>query len=179
MLARGILGSGRTGGVSFWPFLNSFGWWWLISSIFLTRISCHETTHANGYWRAWPGWAASVSGLPLTEPAFRDAQEHGCAGVRLNAVGKHWSHSLGAPCPLRIWMACVCLEESGFLIPTLWGMVFTDEARKFRSIYVPNFSKDYYFGETQKHVSGLFIYFFFLRQRNWIWNGQWISQGLE
>ena len=54
----------------------------------------------------------------------------------------------------------MCLEESGFLIPTLWGMVFTDEARRFRSIYVPKFSKDYYSGETQKHVSGLFIYLF-------------------
>ena len=39
-------------------------------------------------------------------------------------------------------------------------MVFTDEARRFRSIYVPKFSKDYYSGETQKHVSGLFIYLF-------------------
>ena len=49
MLARGILGSGQTRGVSFWPFPNSSGWWWLISSIFLTRISCHKTTHVNGY----------------------------------------------------------------------------------------------------------------------------------
>ena len=49
MLARGILGSGRTRGVSFWPFPNSSSWWWLISSIFLTRISCHKTTHANGH----------------------------------------------------------------------------------------------------------------------------------
>ena len=57
MLARGILGSGRTRCVSFRPFLNSSGWWWLISSIFLIRISCHKTTHANGYYGAWPGWA--------------------------------------------------------------------------------------------------------------------------
>ena len=55
MLVRGILGSGRTTGVSFRPFLNSSGWWWLISSIFLIRISCHKTTHANGYYGAWPG----------------------------------------------------------------------------------------------------------------------------
>ena len=66
MLARGILGSGRTRSVSFWPFLNSSGWWWLISSIFLIRISCHKTTHANSYYGAWPGWAVSVSMLPLT-----------------------------------------------------------------------------------------------------------------
>ena len=42
MLARGILGSGRTCSVSFRPFPNSSSWWWLISSIFLTRISCHK-----------------------------------------------------------------------------------------------------------------------------------------
>ena len=66
MLARGILGSGRTRGVSFRPFPNSFSWWWLISSVFLIRISCHKTTHANGYYGAWPGWAFSISVLPLT-----------------------------------------------------------------------------------------------------------------
>ena len=49
MLARGILGSGRTRGVSFRPFRNSSSWWWLISSIFLIRISCHKITPANGY----------------------------------------------------------------------------------------------------------------------------------
>ena len=32
------------------------GWW----------ISCHKTTHVNGYYGAWPGWAVSVSVLPLT-----------------------------------------------------------------------------------------------------------------
>ena len=71
MLARRILGSGRTGGVSSRPFLNSSGWWWLISSIFLIRISCHKTTHVNGYDGAWPGWAVSVSVLPLTAPPER------------------------------------------------------------------------------------------------------------
>ena len=67
MLARGILGSGRTRSVSFRSFPNSSGWWWLISSIFLIRISCHKTTHANGYYGAWPGWAVSISVLPLTQ----------------------------------------------------------------------------------------------------------------
>ena len=67
MLSRGILGSGQTRGVSLWPFQNSSGWWWLISSIFLIRISCHKTTHANGYYGAWPGWAVSISVLPLTQ----------------------------------------------------------------------------------------------------------------
>ena len=67
MLERGILGSGRTHCVSFQPFPNSSSWWWLISSVFLIRISCHKTTHGNGYYGAWPGWAVSISVLPLTE----------------------------------------------------------------------------------------------------------------
>ena len=67
-LARGILGSGQTGSVSSRPFPNSSGWWWLISSVFFIRISCHKTTHADGYYGAWPGWAVSISVLPLTNP---------------------------------------------------------------------------------------------------------------
>ena len=55
--------------VSFPPFLNSSCWWWLISSVFLIRISCHKTAHANGYYGAWPGWAVSVTVLPLTQPS--------------------------------------------------------------------------------------------------------------
>ena len=70
MLARGILGSGRTRDVSFRPFPNSSCWWWLIGSVFLIRISCHKTTHANGYYGAWPGWAVSICVLPLTVVEF-------------------------------------------------------------------------------------------------------------
>ena len=66
MPANRILGSGKTHGVSFWPLLNSPCWWWLLSSLFLTRTSCHKITHKNGYHRAWPGWAVPVSVLPLT-----------------------------------------------------------------------------------------------------------------
>ena len=66
MPERRILGGGQTGNVSFWPFPNSSGWWRLISSLFLTRTSCCKTTHANGYYGAWPGWVVSVSVLPLT-----------------------------------------------------------------------------------------------------------------
>ena len=65
MPARRILGGGRTCGVSFWPFLNFSSWWWLISSLFLTRISSPRITHASGYYGAWTGWAVSVSMLPL------------------------------------------------------------------------------------------------------------------
>ena len=66
MPKRRILGGGRTCGISFWPFLNSSSRWWLISSVFLTRTSCRKTTHANGYYGAWPGWVVSVHVLPLT-----------------------------------------------------------------------------------------------------------------
>jgi len=69
MPERRILGGGQTGGVSFWPFSNSSGWWRLISSLFLTRTSCPKTTHANGYYGAWPGWAVSISVLPLIQPS--------------------------------------------------------------------------------------------------------------
>ena len=74
MLARGILESGWIlESVSFRPFPDSSGWWWLISSVFLIRISCYKTTHANGYYGAWPGWAVSISVLPLTTPPLRDS----------------------------------------------------------------------------------------------------------
>ena len=39
-------------------------------SVFLIRISCHKTTHANGYYGAWPGWAVSISVLPLTKLVY-------------------------------------------------------------------------------------------------------------
>ena len=71
MPERRILGGGRTGGVSLWPFSNSSGWWRLISSLFFTRTSCHKTTHANSYYGAWPGWAVSISVLPLTIPFLK------------------------------------------------------------------------------------------------------------
>ena len=34
--------------------------------MFLTRTSFRKTTHANGYYGAWPRWAVSVRVLPLT-----------------------------------------------------------------------------------------------------------------
>ena len=63
-LRWGFCEIGRTSGVSFWPFPNSSGWWWLVSFIFFTRTTCHKTTHANGCYGAWPGWAVSLSVSP-------------------------------------------------------------------------------------------------------------------
>ena len=63
---RRILGGGRTRGVSIWPFPNPLGWWWLISSVFLTRTSCRKTTHADGYYGAWPERVVSARVLLLT-----------------------------------------------------------------------------------------------------------------
>ena len=38
--------------------------------VFLTRISCHKTTHANGYYGAWPGWAVLISVSPNSMTIF-------------------------------------------------------------------------------------------------------------
>ena len=46
--------------------------------MFLSRISYHKTTHADGYYGVRPEWAVSVSVLPLTvgSPCSpRDSQE--------------------------------------------------------------------------------------------------------
>ena len=37
-----ILEHGKTHDLSFWHFLDSFGWWWLDSSMFLTKTSRHK-----------------------------------------------------------------------------------------------------------------------------------------
>jgi len=68
MPVRKILGRSKICGVSFWPFLYSSGWWWLVCSTFLTRPSCRQITHANinSYYGPWTGWAVSVSVFPLT-----------------------------------------------------------------------------------------------------------------
>ena len=71
-------GSQCTGGVSFKPFPNSSGWWRLISSVFFIRICCHKTTHADGYYGAWPGWGsfnqcASPNNNPLQDGVYSGA----------------------------------------------------------------------------------------------------------
>ena len=88
MPERRILGGGRTCCVSFSPFLNM--WWWLISSVFLTKTSCHNRTHANSYYGAWPGWAVSISVLPLTIPGlyFTFTRETKSTLIQRNEVNK-------------------------------------------------------------------------------------------
>ena len=81
MPVRRILGGGWTCGVSFWPFLNSSGWCWLISSVFLTRISCHKTSHVSCYCGAWPGWVVSVSVLPLTTTPWETSYSRYFLGI--------------------------------------------------------------------------------------------------
>ena len=103
MLARGILGSGRTRSVSFRPFPNSSGWWWLISSIFLIRISCHKTTHANSYYGTWPGWAVSISVLPLMKRYTETIKKKKLPGFPGGSDGK----------------ASACNMEDPFWIPGL------------------------------------------------------------
>ena len=111
MLARGILGNGRTCGVSFRPFPNSSSWWWVISSVFLSKISSHKTTHANGYYGAWPGWAVSISVLPLTLLAVRQTRTwdplqrccHACIWTSLSLSNKVQRNYMG----LKI-TACIC-----------------------------------------------------------------------
>ena len=66
MLARGILGSGWTHAVSAFDLSRTFPGGGGLLVPFLTRTSCHKTTHANGYYGAWPGRAVSISVLPLT-----------------------------------------------------------------------------------------------------------------
>ena len=65
MPVRRILGGGQTQGVSFQPFPDSSGWWWLVSSVFLTRTSCHKILQmVTG---AWPEWVVLVSVFHLTK----------------------------------------------------------------------------------------------------------------
>ena len=59
---------GRTYGLasplSFWPFLNSYIWWYLVSTMFLTKTSWCKLTHVSGFHGAWPGQVVSVTGSP-------------------------------------------------------------------------------------------------------------------
>ena len=45
-------------------FLNSSGWWSLMSSEFLLRTSCCKITHVSGYYLAWTGQEVLVTVSP-------------------------------------------------------------------------------------------------------------------
>ena len=66
-------------GVSFWPFANSSGGCWLVSSMFLTRTACLKITPANGCYGPWPGWAVSV--FPLTKQLALPSHQGGLPSV--------------------------------------------------------------------------------------------------
>ena len=62
----------------FLTFLELYGWWWLISSMFLTRTSCHKTTHemvsmmpcqVGGFSQS-----ASPNGMDLNSVQFSSVQ---------------------------------------------------------------------------------------------------------
>lgn len=56
-----ILEHGKTHDLSFWHFLDSFGWWWLDSFMFLTKTSRHKITHTNVCYNACrAGWFLSL-----------------------------------------------------------------------------------------------------------------------
>ena len=80
---------------------HSSHWWWLISSVFLARTSCHKIPHANGCCGAWPGWAVSASVLLLTrlriEPVSPALQ-----GVFFTTGPP------GKPCAIMFKPLCVC-----------------------------------------------------------------------
>ena len=61
-----ILVGGQIYGISFWLCLNSSDWWWLVSSVFLTRTSSHKISQADGYCGTWSRGMVLVSVFLLT-----------------------------------------------------------------------------------------------------------------
>ena len=125
--AKRILGGGRTCGVSFWLFLHSSGCGWLISSVFLTRTSCHKIAHANGYHGAWPGWAVSVHVLPLTAWRFVSTWIGSEAWLILCQFTQSWSGGILIKMPLKLgWYAffdlssIICEISENVLMTAAW-----------------------------------------------------------
>ena len=107
MPARRILGGGQTCGVSFWPCLNSSDWWWLISSVFLTRTSCDKISQADGYCGIWPRWAVSVSASPNIWTCVKEFCDHAVSVCECMWVCMYLSVHVCRTC------ICVCLSELG------------------------------------------------------------------
>ena len=69
-------GSGRWSGSSrlLVTFAKLAQFWWLDSSVFLTRTSHHKTTHANSPCGAQPGWAFQSACFPNTAVEIQGSQ---------------------------------------------------------------------------------------------------------
>ena len=57
--------------LSFWPCPDFSGWWWLVSSLFLTSTFCPKITLANAHYGAWSKGVVSVVSL-LTVSSIDD-----------------------------------------------------------------------------------------------------------
>ena len=68
--------------VSFWPLPNSSCWWWLVSSVFLTRKSYCKIALASGYHGACLGWVVSVSVSPNTSKELMTKDTHRNSSVQ-------------------------------------------------------------------------------------------------
>ena len=67
--------------------------------MFLSRTSCHEITHADGYGGEWPEWAISGSVVPLTEACGKLST---CSDALNNAGGPGRAPSRALPLSLRV-----------------------------------------------------------------------------
>jgi len=133
-----ILGGGRTCVVSFWPFPNSSGWWWLISSMSLTRTSCCKRTHANGYYGAWTGWVVSPMLVLEINPIVEFVANYLCVVLcyldkflYYNAVtGWPWENLLKKKEIIVIFRSLLILLDA---IPSTWPInnACSDSGHKF------------------------------------------------
>ena len=92
--------------------------------MFLTRTSCPKTAHANGYYGTWPGWAVSISVLPLTKSQSKERFRWPCfPGGPDSKASACNVESLGQEDPLEKEMA----THSGILA---WEISWTEEPGK-------------------------------------------------
>ena len=120
-----------SGGGNAWRLLLTFpnfpDWWWLSSSMFLTRTSCYKITHVNGYYGAWAGWVVSVSVLPLTFMLF----SHSVMLDSLPSYGLQYA-TLPSPSPSP-WVCSNLCPLSHWCHPTISSSVAPFSSR-FHSV---------------------------------------------
>ena len=83
----------------------------------LTRTSCRKTTHDNGCYGTWPGWAVSISVLPLTGAAVK-------GGTRESVPSEQGHPALRSTLFLESQLchsAAVCSQASDFASVSLSG----------------------------------------------------------